>query len=298
MAKGSKKGRDDADREVSERDLRKLKRSELLEIMLAQSEEIDNLRKQLAEKDRQLQARTIAIEQSGSIAEAALKLTNVFQEAQAAADLYLDNVKARAAGVNPDAAANAPLAPDAPAENPAAPAPTAQPEAPEHSEAAALIGALEATGTEAKAPKPVSNPGESDAADAADANKAAGARPAAANASDAAAAHTAHAAHADHSFAARETAVMDPITLDNLAARLDAEVGPDATDTLAAEHGSAADAPRETSGEHRATTGAVATATSGAPTAADDVHYEPGQGLKSIEELIDELKVNGAKHRG
>lgn len=75
------------------RELKKLKRSELLEIMLAQSEEIDRLRAELAEKERQLADKRIAIEESGSIAEASLKLTKVFMEAQRAADLYLANVR-------------------------------------------------------------------------------------------------------------------------------------------------------------------------------------------------------------
>lgn len=86
---------------TSAKELRKLKRSELLEIMLAQSEEIDRLRKELAQKDAllaqkdaQLADRTIAIQESGSIAEASLRLTKVFEEAQKAADLYLQNVRA------------------------------------------------------------------------------------------------------------------------------------------------------------------------------------------------------------
>ncbi|ASW51267.2 hypothetical protein HCC05_08530 [Streptococcus suis] len=37
--------------------------------------------------------RRIMISQSGSIAEASMKLTNIFEEAQKAADLYLYNVK-------------------------------------------------------------------------------------------------------------------------------------------------------------------------------------------------------------
>lgn len=78
---------------MDQRDLSKLKRSELLEIMLAQSEEIDHLRAELKEKDRQLQERRIAIGNAGSIAEASLALTKIFEEAQKAADLYLYNVK-------------------------------------------------------------------------------------------------------------------------------------------------------------------------------------------------------------
>lgn len=85
---------------MDKKDLSKLKRSELLEIMLAQSEEIDRLRGELAKKDEQLQNREIAIANAGSIAEAALNVTKVFDEAQKAADLYLDNVR-RMAGAQP-----------------------------------------------------------------------------------------------------------------------------------------------------------------------------------------------------
>ncbi|HFR3451071.1 TPA: DNA repair protein, partial [Streptococcus suis] len=62
-------------------------------IMLAQSEEIDCLRNQLEKIKTELADRRIMISQSGSIAEASMKLTNIFEEAQKAADLYLYNVK-------------------------------------------------------------------------------------------------------------------------------------------------------------------------------------------------------------
>ncbi|MBS7888950.1 DNA repair protein [Streptococcus suis] len=75
------------------KNLRKLKRIELYEIMLAQSEEIDCLRNQLEKIKTELADRRIMISQSGSIAEALMKLTNIFEEAQKAADLYLYNVK-------------------------------------------------------------------------------------------------------------------------------------------------------------------------------------------------------------
>ena len=78
---------------MTERELLKLKKSELLEIMLAQSKEIDSLREQLAEAEEKLASRRIAIKESGSIAEASLKLTQIFEEAQKAADLYVENVK-------------------------------------------------------------------------------------------------------------------------------------------------------------------------------------------------------------
>ena len=78
---------------MTEKELLSLKKSELLEIMLAQSREIDSLRAQLAEANARLEERRIAIEESGSIAEASLKLTKVCEEAQKAADLYVENVK-------------------------------------------------------------------------------------------------------------------------------------------------------------------------------------------------------------
>ena len=78
---------------MTEKELLKLKKSELLEIMLAQSKEIDSLREQLADSKKKLKNRRIKIKESGSIAEASLKLTQIFEEAQKAADLYVENVK-------------------------------------------------------------------------------------------------------------------------------------------------------------------------------------------------------------
>jgi len=60
---------------MTEKELLKLKRSEMLEIMLAQSQEIDNLRKERDELKEQLADRRIRIEKAGSLAEASLQLT-------------------------------------------------------------------------------------------------------------------------------------------------------------------------------------------------------------------------------
>lgn len=81
---------------MTEKELLKLKRTELLEIMLAQSREIDSLREELAETRKKLEDKRIKIKEAGSIAEASLKLTQIFEEAQRAADLYVENVKRRA----------------------------------------------------------------------------------------------------------------------------------------------------------------------------------------------------------
>lgn len=85
---------------MNEKDFRKLKRIELYEIMLAQAEEIDTLRSELAATKEELNNKKLKIEQSGSLAEASLKLTNIFEEAQKAADLYLFNLKRKAGDVD------------------------------------------------------------------------------------------------------------------------------------------------------------------------------------------------------
>lgn len=79
---------------MTEKELHKLKRGELLEMMLAQSREIESLRERVKELENKLADREIRIRESGSIAEAALKLNGIFEAAQAAADQYLENVKA------------------------------------------------------------------------------------------------------------------------------------------------------------------------------------------------------------
>ena len=87
---------------MTEKQLRKLQRMELLEILLDQREKIDALEKELAETKAALESRKIKEAESGNIAEASLALTKVFEEAQKAADLFLENVKANALGADPD----------------------------------------------------------------------------------------------------------------------------------------------------------------------------------------------------
>ncbi len=78
---------------MTDKDLRKLKRSELLELMLEQSREIDRLQEELEETRAALQERNLKIESCGSIAEAAAEVNSLFYAAQRAADMYLLNVQ-------------------------------------------------------------------------------------------------------------------------------------------------------------------------------------------------------------
>lgn len=80
---------------MEDRDLKKLKRSDLLEILLQQNHEIERLEQELKRVQQQLSSRKIAIDESGSMAEAALKVNDVFTAAQAACDQYIENIKQR-----------------------------------------------------------------------------------------------------------------------------------------------------------------------------------------------------------
>lgn len=79
--------------------LRKLKRSDLFELLVEQAKEIEELQERVNELEGKLQRREINLSEAGSIAEAALAISKVFDEAQAAANVYLNNVK-RLAGAS------------------------------------------------------------------------------------------------------------------------------------------------------------------------------------------------------
>jgi len=76
--------------------LRKMNRLQLLELLALQEKELVALRAELAEKEAQLADRRLVMEESGTIAEAALRLNEVFEAAQRAADQYLLSVQAAA----------------------------------------------------------------------------------------------------------------------------------------------------------------------------------------------------------
>lgn len=83
---------------MTDKELRKLSRRDLLELLLAQSREQDALKQELAKAKEELAKRQICLEQAGSIAEAALRLNGVFEAAQAAADQYLESIRRQQEG--------------------------------------------------------------------------------------------------------------------------------------------------------------------------------------------------------
>lgn len=79
---------------MTEKELRRLKRSDLLEMLLEQSREVERLKEELAEAKNKLEERQIRLENAGSIAEASLSVSGVFEAAQDAAVRYLESLKA------------------------------------------------------------------------------------------------------------------------------------------------------------------------------------------------------------
>lgn len=85
---------------VVDKSLQKLKRAELLELLLEQSRNNDSLKIQLEEKagvigelKKQLKDRKIDIQSAGTIAEASFKLNGVYDAAEKAAQQYLENLQ-------------------------------------------------------------------------------------------------------------------------------------------------------------------------------------------------------------
>jgi len=78
---------------VTDRELKKLNRTELLEMLLAQTSEVERLQKELKETKEKLADQQLQVAKAGSIAEAALQINGVFEAAQLAANQYLDNIR-------------------------------------------------------------------------------------------------------------------------------------------------------------------------------------------------------------
>ena len=82
---------------MTEKELKKLSRAELLELLVYQTKKVEDLQDELDEANRRLANRRIMLRNAGSIAEASLEINEVFRAAQTAADQYLENVKRNAA---------------------------------------------------------------------------------------------------------------------------------------------------------------------------------------------------------
>ncbi len=78
---------------MSDKSLSKYSRTELLDLLYNQQKKIEELEAENEDLKKKLEDKKIRIDGVGSIAEASLALTDIFKQAQEAADLYLENVK-------------------------------------------------------------------------------------------------------------------------------------------------------------------------------------------------------------
>lgn len=77
---------------MTDKELKKLSRADLLQMLIEQSKEVERLKAIIKQNEEELQNKKILLNEAGSIAEASLKINQVFENAQKAADQYLANV--------------------------------------------------------------------------------------------------------------------------------------------------------------------------------------------------------------
>lgn len=77
---------------MTEKELRKLNRRDLLEMLIMQAKRTEELQTQLNESKQQLEDKELTVSNAGSMAEAALKLNGIFEAADAAAAQYIKSV--------------------------------------------------------------------------------------------------------------------------------------------------------------------------------------------------------------
>lgn len=78
---------------MQNRDLRRMSRKDLLEILVEQQKIIEKLKQKIDEYEEKKERNRIVTENAGSIAEAVVSLNDIFGTAQKAADQYLCEIK-------------------------------------------------------------------------------------------------------------------------------------------------------------------------------------------------------------
>ena len=84
------------------KEMKSLNRSELIEIIYQLKKSEQELQKENADLRRMLDSKRITLSKAGSIADAALALTDIFSTAQESADMYLAEIEQRRASIERD----------------------------------------------------------------------------------------------------------------------------------------------------------------------------------------------------
>lgn len=80
---------------MTNKELKKLNRTDLIALLLEVSRENQQLKEELEQTKEKLQSKTIAIDQAGSLADAAIQLNGVFAAAEDACQQYARNIQER-----------------------------------------------------------------------------------------------------------------------------------------------------------------------------------------------------------
>ena len=88
---------------MTEKELKKLNRYQLLELLILQTKRADELQELLEKTEKQLNEQELKLSSLGSIAEASLEVRGVFQAAQDAADMYINAAKKHAEEIEENA---------------------------------------------------------------------------------------------------------------------------------------------------------------------------------------------------
>lgn len=78
---------------MTDLELKRLSRADLLELLLKEHREKERLQAELEQAHKELADRRILLKEAGSIAEAALRLNGVFEAAEAAAAQYVESLR-------------------------------------------------------------------------------------------------------------------------------------------------------------------------------------------------------------
>lgn len=78
---------------MTEKELKRLSRAELLELLLLQTRETERLQGKLKQMEEAAARRKLKVQEAGDLAHAVLAVNGVMESAQRAANQYLDNIK-------------------------------------------------------------------------------------------------------------------------------------------------------------------------------------------------------------
>lgn len=89
---------------MTEKELRKLNRYQLLELLMIQTKRVEELETQLEEIQSQRNQQQVQLSRLGSMAEVAMQVSGVLEAAQSAAELYLQAARSQAERMEQEAA--------------------------------------------------------------------------------------------------------------------------------------------------------------------------------------------------